>query len=76
MDLVIYCQSIHCVRNELKNYTSLNNMNGTQLISIQLHLRGDGSITVNGNEFKAGMYLYALIADGNVINTKRMILTD
>jgi len=28
-----------------------------------------------GAEFKAGMYLYALIVDEKVIDTKRMILT-
>jgi len=48
-------------------------MNGTQLKSIELHHLGDGSITINGGEFKAGMYLYALITDGQVIDTKRMI---
>jgi len=55
---------------------NIYNMNGTQLKSIPLHLRGNGSIAVNGNEFNAGMYLYALIADGQVIDTKRMILTE
>jgi hypothetical protein len=41
----------------------------------QVSVRGTGNITVQGSEFKAGMYLYALIADGKVIDTKRMILT-
>jgi hypothetical protein len=52
------------------------NMNGTQLKSIQLHQKGNGSVTINGGEFKAGMYMYTLIADGQVIDTKQMILTD
>jgi len=52
------------------------NMNGTQLKSIELHQKGDGSITVNGGEFNAGMYMYALIADGQVVDTKSMILTN
>lgn len=51
-------------------------MNGTQLKCIPLHLKGYGNITINGSELKAGMYLYALITDGLVIDTKRMILTD
>ena len=33
------------------------------------------SVTINGYELSAGMYLYSLLADGNVIDTKRMILT-
>lgn len=57
---------------------SLNiyDLNGKQLKSIQLYEKGNGDITINGGEYKAGMYMYALIADGNVIDTKRMILTD
>lgn len=50
-------------------------MNGTQLKNYSITQRGKGSITIQGSEFTAGMYLYALIADGKVIDTKRMILT-
>ncbi len=52
------------------------NMNGTQLKSIELHQKRDGSITIDGSELQAGMYMYSLIVDGQVIDTKRMILTD
>jgi len=55
---------------------NIYNMNGTQLKSIQLHQTGSGFITISGSEFTAGMYMYALIADGQVIDTKQMILTD
>ena len=51
------------------------NMNGTQLKSISLHQKGYGDILINGGEFKAGMYMYSLIVDGQVIDTKQMILT-
>jgi hypothetical protein len=51
-------------------------MNGSQLKSIDLHQLGKGSITINGGEYSAGMYMYTLIADGQVIDTKQMILTD
>jgi hypothetical protein len=33
------------------------------------------SITINGSELNAGMYLYSLIIDGKEADTKRMILT-
>ncbi len=51
-------------------------MNGVQLKSYSVAERGKGNITIQGSEFISGMYLYALIADGKVIDTKRMILTD
>ena len=50
-------------------------MNGVQLKSYNITERGKKNIIINGSEFSAGMYLYALIADGKVIDTKRMILT-
>lgn len=50
-------------------------MNGTQIEQIPLTERGESSVTVNGGQLSAGMYLYSLIADGKVIDTKRMILT-
>lgn len=36
---------------------------------------GTNSITVEGGSLQAGVYLYSLICDGNVIDTKRMVLT-
>lgn len=51
-------------------------MNGTQLKHYSLGERRKGNLIIKGSELVAGMYLYALIADGKVIDTKRMILTD
>ena len=51
-------------------------LNGKQLKQIRLTERGDGSQIISGSEFAAGMYLYALIADGKEVDVKRMILTE
>jgi len=50
-------------------------MNGVQLKSYPATERGKGNVIIQGSELIAGMYLYTLIADGKVIDTKRMILT-
>lgn len=50
-------------------------MNGTQLQQYSINGKGNQSITINGNSFQAGMYLYALVIDGKDVDTKRMILT-
>ncbi len=50
-------------------------MNGKQIDTYPITERGATSITIAGHSLEAGMYLYALIADGQVIDTKRMILT-
>jgi hypothetical protein len=55
---------------------TIYDMNGTQLKSIDLQRKGDGSIEIYSGELKAGMYMYTLIADGKVIDTKQMILTN
>lgn len=33
-------------------------------------------INLNANEFDAGMYLYSLITDGKIVDTKQMLLTE
>ena len=65
--------SAAAVQNAMLN---IYNMNGTQLKSIDIQQTGSGSITINGSEFGAGMYMYALIVDGNIIDTKNMVLTE
>lgn len=52
------------------------NMNGTLLKSIFVNQRGEGNVTINANEFSAGMYLYSLITDGKIVDTKQMLLTE
>ncbi len=50
-------------------------MQGTQIRQYAIEGRGEGSVTVSASSLKAGMYIYALVADGKEIDTKRMILT-
>jgi len=52
------------------------NMNGTLLKSIQIYQRGEGNEILNANEFKAGMYLYSLVTDGRIVDTKQMMFTE
>ena len=51
------------------------NMNGLQLAEYPISSFGEGSVVVSAGSLQAGMYLYSLVADGQVIDTKRMILT-
>ena len=36
---------------------------------------GDGQISISASTLNAGMYLYSLVVDDRVVDTKRMILT-
>jgi hypothetical protein len=51
------------------------NLEGKQLKDIVVQERGNTKAVISASELAAGMYLYALIADGKVIDTKRLILT-
>ena len=51
-------------------------LQGKQLKQINISERGNGSQLISAAEFAAGIYLYGLIADGNEVDVKRMILTN
>ena len=52
------------------------NLEGKQLKNIRVNERGARPHKISGSEFNPGMYLYALnTPDGNVVDTKRLILT-
>jgi len=51
-------------------------MNGKQLKCYNINGNGAGFITIDGNELQAGMYMYTFIADGQVVDSKRMVLTN
>ena len=50
-------------------------MQGKQLKCIPAQGRGESQVTVTARDLDAGMYLYALVADGILVNSKQMILT-
>ena len=53
----------------------LYDMNGRQIDSRIITERGSTEVTIEGGSLDAGIYMYSLIADGQVIDTKRMMLT-
>lgn len=50
-------------------------MSGKQIKQITINERGKTTLNVASEGLSAGMYLYSLIIDGKVIDTRRMILT-
>jgi hypothetical protein len=50
-------------------------MDGKQLKRIPIQGTGNGSITIEGNELYAGMFIYSLVVDGKETESRRMILT-
>ncbi|MBR6284135.1 MAG: tail fiber domain-containing protein [Muribaculaceae bacterium] len=51
------------------------NLQGQQLMELPIAQMDAGCVTINGSSLQAGMYIYALVADGRELGAKRMILT-
>lgn len=51
-------------------------MNGKQIKNITLSTWGESQVSIAAGEFDAGLYLYSLFANGQLINTKQMVITD
>ena len=51
-------------------------LQGAQVMKQEVEGRGAASVTIKGESLRAGMYVYALVVDGEAIDSKRMILTD
>ena len=69
--------TIRCIipRSISKAVLYIYDMNGRQIDSMSIAERGDVSLTVEGSSLDAGIYMYSLITDGEVVDTKRLILT-
>jgi hypothetical protein len=57
-------------------YLCIYDLQGKQLKQLAIAEHGEGAKIISASEFSAGIYLYALIADGKEIDVKRMILTE
>jgi hypothetical protein len=53
----------------------IHDMQGAELQSYTINIRGSGSMIIQGSELPAGMYLYTLLINNVMIDTKKMILT-
>ena len=51
-------------------------INGQQVRSMELTEAGEGAMTLTAGELGAGIYFYTLYADGEVSQTRKMILTE
>ena len=51
-------------------------LQGKQIKSFPVVQRENASIIIQASELLPGMYYYSLIADGNIVGTEKMILTD
>jgi len=53
----------------------IHDMQGAEIKSYTITAKGIGSIIIQGHELPAGMYMYTLLVNNTIIDTKKMILT-
>ena len=58
-----------------KAVIAVYDLNGLQLKDYPIYHQGKNAITIEANEFKPGIYMYSLLVDGKLIDTKRMVIT-
>ncbi|MFA6884247.1 MAG: T9SS type A sorting domain-containing protein [Paludibacteraceae bacterium] len=51
-------------------------LNGTQLKSYRINEKEDTFVSINKSDFRAGIYIYALICDEELVDSKEMIIID
>lgn len=66
---------INCYLPAKSSNAALNiyNLSGVLLKSIKVTGEGKNTVTLTANELAAGTYSYALVVDGKVVETKRMV---
>lgn len=58
-----------------KAVIAVYDLNGLQLKEYPVCHKGKNTITIEANEFKPGIYMYSLLIEGKLIDTKRMVIT-
>jgi len=65
----------YSIENSTNAAVIIYDIQGKELNRYDITASGSGSISIKGSEYTPGMYFYRLIADGQVVDTKTMILT-
>lgn len=62
-------------QNTVKALIKIYGLDGTEIKSIPVSVKGFGQTEISGNSLSAGTYTYLLMVDGKVADTKQMILS-
>lgn len=55
-------------------HMAVYDLSGKQITTLQLQ-KGESSLTISSDQLAAGMYMYSIVADGKVLDTKRMVVS-
>lgn len=57
-------------------FMAVYDLTGKQIATFPIDQKGSSSITITSEKLAAGIYIYSIVADGKVIDSKRMIVAE
>jgi len=57
-------------------YMAVYDLSGKQVTRFVLNPRGSAALTITSEKLAAGMYIYSIIADGVILDSKRMVVAE
>ncbi len=57
-------------------YMAVYDLTGKQITTFPINQKGSSSITITSEKLAAGIYIYSIVADGKVMDSKRMVVAD
>jgi len=57
-------------------FMAVYDLTGKQISTFPINLKGSSSITITSEKLAAGIYIYSIVADGKVVDSKRMIVAE
>lgn len=67
----------YTIPGNVNNATMLvYDLSGKQITSFPLTEKGNSSITITSQKLVAGIYIYSIMADGKIMDSKRMVVAD
>lgn len=57
-------------------YMAVYDLSGKQITTLPIDQKGASSVIITSERLAAGIYIYSIVADGKVMDSKRMIIAD
>ncbi len=57
-------------------FMAVYDLTGKQITTFPINQKGSSSVTITSEKLAAGIYIYSIVADGKVIDSKRMIVAE
>ncbi|MDX2196556.1 MAG: tail fiber domain-containing protein [Cytophagales bacterium] len=57
-------------------FITITDLGGKQIKTLPITTKGESYVTIKANELYAGLFAYTLVADGHIIDTKRMVIIE